>query len=176
MRDQADKWRMSTSNALGQMVSVTEDPTASFTGYTHTGTNLVTNYSYDTLSNLTHVGQDGQSREFHYSSMGRLITAANPESGTSAYVDDPNGNSATKTDARLTTTYTYDALNRPVTRTYSDGTTPTVNYSYFSGGVSTNNGNLASVANSVSTITYTGYDALGRLTGSRFEQQVSYRW
>jgi YD repeat-containing protein len=96
-----------------------------------------------------------------------LITAANPESGTLGYVYDPNGNLTSKTDARLTTTYTYDAMNRPLTRSYSDGTTPTVTYSYFSGGVSTNNGNLASVANSVSTTAYTGYDALGRLTGSQ---------
>jgi YD repeat-containing protein len=167
VRDQADKWRMSTSNGLGQMVSVTEDPTSSFPGYTHTGTNLVTNYSYDTLSNLTHVGQGGQSRDFAYSSVGRLITAANPESGTISYEYDPKGNLTKKTDARLYTTYTCDALNRPVTRTYSDGTTPTVTYSYYSGGVSTNNGNLASVANSVSTTSYTGYDALGRLTGSQ---------
>jgi RHS repeat-associated protein len=166
VRDQADKWRMSETNALGQLVAVTEDPTANLFGYTHTGTNLVTNYTYDTLSNLTQVNQGSQTpRQFVYSSLGRLLSASNPESGTINYKYDDSGNLIEKTDARpVTTAYAYDYLNRPTGRTYTDGT-PSVTYSYDS--VPQGKGKLASVSSTVSTTAYTSYDVSGRLTGSQ---------
>jgi len=58
----------------------------------------------------------------------------------------------------------YNVLNRPILKSYSDGTPP-VKYLYDTalGGV----GRLSAVtANGVSTTNYTGYDSLGRITGS----------
>jgi RHS repeat-associated protein len=171
VRDQAGKWRMSETNALGQLVKVTEDPTSSLSGYTHTGTDAVTDYTYDTLSNLTGVSMPysggNQTRSFSYSSLSRLLSASNPESGTINYQYDPNGNLTEKEDARgVTTEYTYDELNRPTLREYSDST-PDVTYTYDSASVPFGEGRLASVSNGVSTTEYTKYDQLGRILASQ---------
>ena len=171
VRDQADKWRMSETNGLGQLVKVTEDPTSSFTGYTHTGTNVLTEYTYDTLSNLTGVSMgygsgQFQTRSFSYSSLSRLLSASNPESGAITYQYDPNGNLTHKADARsITTDYTYDVLNRPTLRNYSDST-PDVTYTYDGTGVAYGKGRLATVSSTVSTTAYTAYDPTGGVLSS----------
>jgi RHS repeat-associated protein len=122
-----------------------------------------TSYSFDALGNLVTVNQGSQTRSFVYSSLSRLLTATNPENGTINYQYDNNGNLKQKTDARsvVTTFGTYDPLNRPTTKSYSDGT-PTVTYSYDSTAVQYSKGRLTSLSSSVSTFTFTSYDALGR--------------
>ena len=164
--DEAGVTRQTNVDGGGRLSQVMEDPL---------GLNFNTSYSYDALDNLVGVNQSGQMRSFTYDSLRRLQTATNPESGTTSYTYDANGNLLTKTDAlnRVTCfgSYSgscdnkgYDALNRPVLKTYSDGT-PRVNYLYDTapGGV----GRLSSVtANGVSTTNYVGYDSLGRITGS----------
>ena len=95
---------------------------------------------------------------------------------TSIYRYDDNGNLVKKTDALgmvtcfgdLTGTSCdssgfkgYDALNRPVKKAYSDGTS-TVTSTYDS--CTQGKGRLCSVGNGVSTTNYTAYDALGRVT------------
>ena len=73
-------------------------------------------------------------RSFNYDSLSRLIQAFNPESGWTCYGTtggaaangsnctegyDGNGNLMNKTDARaITTSYTYDSLNRILTKSY----------------------------------------------------------
>jgi len=124
-----------------------------------------TAYGYDTLNNLTTVSQGVQTRTFSYSSLSRLLSAANPESGTIGYEYDPNGNLTEKTDARsIVTTYTYDELNRVTARDYSD-TTPDVDYTY--GTSAPKVGKLVKVESSVSTTEYTGFDILGRVTAHK---------
>jgi YD repeat-containing protein len=50
---------------------------------------------------------------------------------TAGFSYDNNGNMLTATDAKnLTISSTYDALNRMLTKSYSDSITPTVNYTY----------------------------------------------
>jgi YD repeat-containing protein len=86
-----------------------------------------------------------------------------------SYSYDLNSNLLTKTDARpVTTTYSYDELNRVTLKDYSD-TTPDVSYSYDTAtkGV----GRLASVSSTVSAYNYTQYDALGRVT--QYNQQTA---
>jgi len=81
-----------------------------------------------------------------------------------AYAYDANGNLVTKTDARSSgSSYIYDALNRVTIRS-SDGT-PAVTYNYDLGSISNGKGRLASVSSSVSSYSYSGYDALGRVLG-----------
>jgi RHS repeat-associated protein len=100
-----------------------------------------TSYTYDALDNPRMVNQGGQLRYFMYDSLSRLIRAKNPEqaAGSSAsnmtdpvtgntqwsmaYGYDNNGNMTARVDARnVTTTYGFDALNRPATVRYTDGT------------------------------------------------------
>ncbi|WP_263377690.1 RHS repeat domain-containing protein [Granulicella paludicola] len=107
-------------------------------------TGLLTAYSYDALSNLLQVNQFGnagsdiaRNRSFTYDSLSHLLTSQNPETGTICYGQwsggsvgsgscdngyDANGNLSYKTDARgISTAYSYDALNRLASKTYSDG-------------------------------------------------------
>jgi YD repeat-containing protein len=146
--DQAGKQRVSKSNALGQLTDVWEimaSSDAATVSVTFPSQSLAygyqTGYTYDPLNNLATVNQPlgssgGQTRSFSYSSLSRLLTAVNPESGTISYVYDNNGNLSSKTDARsVLTTYTYDALNRVTERSYSNepsgqATTPAVTYTY----------------------------------------------
>ncbi len=77
----------------------------------------------------------------------------------------------TKTDARnITTTFSYDALNRVVLRDYSDST-PDVSYFYDGKGLSqtpsNSKGALTKVSSTVSETRHTGFDALGRLTSNQ---------
>ena len=119
--DEADKVRVLTHDALGRLTSVREDPNA---------LNYLTSYTYDAMDNLLTVSQGSQTRTFTYDSAGRLLSAANPESGTTSYTYDDNGNLLTKTAAgNVTTTMTYDDLNRVLSKSYSDST-PAVAYTY----------------------------------------------
>lgn len=116
-----------TSDSLGRLVEVVEDASNS---------QPETDYQYDALGNLRQVDQWGGAygnagdvqRRFTYDSLSRLLTAYNPESGTSTYTYPVGGSicagnlsaPCTKTDARsVTTSFTYDQLNRVTAKTYS---------------------------------------------------------
>jgi RHS repeat-associated protein len=160
-----------TSDALGRLTNVVEPG------------NLQTGYSYNALGNLLSVTQTGvsgetpRSRSFTYDSLGRLITATNPETGTICYGQwsgsncvngyDANGNLTAKTDARgITISYGYDALNRVTNKSASDGS---INYSYaYDGtdrpGVANPIGRLTqSSNNNASAASHYDYDAMGRV-------------
>ena len=179
--DQAGKKRRGFANALGQTIKVVEDPdTLAYE----------TTYLFDAAGNLrkTSQGTSGQIqyRYFSYDSLGRLLRSKQPEQGTNSGISftdpltgnttwaesftyDENGNMLTKTDARgLVTTLTYDALNRPLTKDFSDTTsiTPDVTMTYDGSGISHSKGHLTQVASPASTTNFTGFDELGRVTAS----------
>lgn len=178
--DQAGKQRISRTNAIGQLKDVWEvtasdantdaiifgNPAVNLHGYK-------TSYSYDTLNNLTMVNQGVQTRSFTYSSLSRLLSATNPESGLIQYVYDNNGNLTYKTDARLVVTnYIYDALNRVTNRNYTAPTgltnyQATPNVSYFYDNLPNAKGKLTKVSSPVSTTEYTAFDILGRVTAHK---------
>lgn len=148
--DQAGKGRKSCADALGRLVQVFE-PNASGSLVNETA------YQYNALDNLTCVEQRGnvtgtgcssppssdatsawRVRRFTYNSLSQLTQATNPESGTISYTYDAAGNLLAKTapapnqtgSATVTTTYAHDALHRLTSKSYSDGTTPGVIYTY----------------------------------------------
>ena len=162
--DPLGKSKRITTDALGRIVSVVEDPQ---------GVAVLTSYAYDAQGKLTMVCQNGaiagtscsgQARTFTYDMPGRLTSAFNPESGTTLFsLYDENDNLKRKSDPRsVSIDYAYDALNRLETKTYSDGT-PKVRFTYDTGYI----GRPASIStvdngNVVLTSTTLGYDALGR--------------
>ena len=105
------------------------------------GSSNSTFYTYDALGDLTSVVQGTQTpRTFAYDGLGRKISESTPEAGTisigyAGCSGDPS-NPCSKTDARgITTTYTYDGLNRMKSKSYSNGQ-GSVTYTYDQGGAS----------------------------------------
>ena len=181
--DESGRTRQLTEDGIGRLKTVVEDPGTS------PRLNYTTTYGYDFKDNLTSVNQSGQTRGFVYSSLGRLRSATNPESGTTTYRYDKNGNLLTKQDALLkTTTFGFDDLNRlaanslrgtsPVTYCF-DGDTgthtvtrgaPAVNVSWSCSGAPS--GSLLKLRRTMvsvdggSVTKYKSYDELGRVTSS----------
>jgi hypothetical protein len=177
--DQAGKTRSSVTDGLGRLITVTEDPGSS------PHLNYLTSYSYDVLDDLTQttqqVGASGsiQTRTFAYDGLKRLTDTTNPENGDVHYTYDNNSNLLTKRvmPRAITTTFTYDALNRVRNKTYQGDTsgTPRVDYFYdaqlpagapsFSLGQSI--GRLVAVCYGGGTLgSYQGYDSMGRVAQS----------
>ena len=134
--DEAGNSRQLCVDGLGRMTGVWEAPS---------GLNYETDYAYDALNNLLTVTQQGNSktnertRTFTYDSLSHLTSAKNPESGTISYSYDADGNVVTKTaplpnqplaTSTVTTAYTYDKLNRLLTKSYNDGKTAMAQFGY----------------------------------------------
>jgi RHS repeat-associated protein len=150
---------VSVCEVSGTTQAGSSNNTPSSCGLDISGSGFLTSYQYDVLGNLKKVFQAGLgNRTFTYDLLSRLVCGANPEvsngtcpdsdsgsyvSGTIRYTYDNNGNLKTKIAPKpnqtnpavtVTTTYSYDALNRIFKREYSDLTTtsgtPTVNIDY----------------------------------------------
>jgi len=151
VKDEAGNSRQSCVDGLGRMTGVWESPS---------GVNYETDYAYDALNNLLSVTQKGSNganarvRTFTYDSLSRLACAANPEvqpvicppsvtstfpAGAITYAYDADGNVVTKTaplpnqtlaTSKVTTAYTYDKLNRLLTKSYNDGKTAPAQFGY----------------------------------------------
>ena len=142
--DEAGIHRQLVYDAAGRLLNVFE------LGTSASPANLETDYLYDERNNLKTVTQHGVSgevsrvRTFAYDWASRLITVSNPENGTICYGQwsgpsvglgscqggyDQNGNLLMQTDARgEDTTYTYDSLNRIVTKNRVGGSTDSFFY------------------------------------------------
>lgn len=129
--DQADKQRISKTNAIGHLtdiweITVSDAATVSVSFPNQSlSAGYLTGYEYDVNGNLTTVTQAipntqiTQTRNFTYDSFSRLKEATNLESGTTKYTYDANGNVQTKWNARnIKTIYEYDVLNRITKRCY----------------------------------------------------------
>jgi RHS repeat-associated protein len=192
--DQAGKQRISQTNALGQLINVWEIKSAdaateavTFPNHPEAAAGYRTSYGYDALSNLSTVTQGVQTRSFNFDSLKRLTSATSPESGTTLYDYDPNGNLWHKTDARgIVITYEHDAINRITSRSYANEPaqlkTPTATYSYDNPAIPFSKGRLTSASatlptsdperpNIISRTSYAAFDALGRVLVS--SQQTS---
>lgn len=174
--DEASKARTLEYDNFGRLAQVTEALAGS----------PVTTYSYK-LGNLSGVAQGAQTRTFEYTSLHRLLSATNPESGLVSFQYYDNGNLKKKIAGEFATTeYTYDGLNRIMTKTYTPGTgggtlaataTDIVRYCYdgrtvnaaanaCEGSRTAPNYGLLTGSGSVVSRTSLWYDALGRVVNS----------
>jgi RHS repeat-associated protein len=181
------------NDAAGRLLAVVENPG---------GLAYHTYYTYDGRGNLRTVRQagtcttdpisapcpqgTGNLRTFSYSSLSRLNSAINPESGTTWYTYYWGGQVKTKTDGRTwVTTDTLDELERLKKREYSAASgTSTVDYAYDSepAGSGCTSGatgypvdQLKSVSNGDSLTEFGCRDLLGRPRWSRqVTNSVSY--
>jgi YD repeat-containing protein len=160
--DQASMKRRVNYDALGRISSAVE-PNLSNNSFDAGA--VTTSYTYDVLDNLTGVTQGTQTRSFAYDSLGRLTSATNPESGTTTYLYDANSNLTRKTDARgVQTNYNnYDALNRPGSISYSDGT-PTATFTYDSVAVTNGKGRRTGMSDTASGTKTYHFDTMGRMS------------
>jgi len=188
--DESGNHSQQVSDALGRLRAVLEpNPVSGALA-------LETDYGYDGRGNLWNVAQIGNggagdiahNRSFHYDSFSRLLTSANPESGTVSYIYPSTTvtcghlgdikQPCSKTDARgVITGYTYDNLNRLIAKTYSNAPMGSLSscYQYDSAMVGVGRigaewsqaGSCPSTAPSLSAaITerlFTAYDAMGRI-------------
>ncbi len=177
--DAGGKVRRSIRNSLDQLTRIDEPNSLNDLGPIDNPTQP-TSYTYNANGQLVKVTQGGQSRYFLFDSLGRLIRLRQPEqeanpnlalsdpiTGNGAWSSgstyDLNGNALTITDAKnITITQSHDALNRPLTRSYSN-TTPTVTYTYDDPSISFSKGQLTKVSSSISVTENTEFDSLGRV-------------
>jgi RHS repeat-associated protein len=95
---------------------------------------------------------------YRHNALGEVVETVDPLERATVNTYDPAGNLETRTDpAERVSTYKYDADDELTSATYSDGTTPSVEYEY------TTSGERSKMIDGTGTTTY-GYDQLGRLT------------
>ncbi|HEY1578784.1 MAG TPA: RHS repeat-associated core domain-containing protein [Terracidiphilus sp.] len=134
---------------------VGSSPTPTACGLDIGATGFVTTYSYDTLDNLISASQGNlNARTFAYDSLSRLLCSANPEVATATCPNPDNGSytagtirftydaigdlssrkaplpNQTNISTTVTTSHTYDVLNRMKSTSYSDGSTPSNYFAY----------------------------------------------
>jgi RHS repeat-associated protein len=152
--DEAGNARRYTNNALGQMTKV-EEPNPTLDNV------LVTNYTYYAFGPLHQSNQSGQTRTFVNDWLSRQTSQALPESGTMTFAYDNASRLTSKTDARnITTTFSYDNADRPTGKSYNDGTTPSVTWSYDANGYT---GLKTSMTDGLGSVSFS-YDNMNRLT------------
>jgi RHS repeat-associated protein len=148
--DAANHQREILVDGMGRISQVLEPNGTSNTPTMATNYSYLQNFNSSTGTTQAIIQQTGGSatqslwrtRTFTSDALGRLVSSAVPESGTTTYTYSGFGNAycagnlmvpCTRTDARsVVAHYTYDALNRPTGMTYTGITpvTPAIAYSY----------------------------------------------
>jgi RHS repeat-associated protein len=181
--DPAGKQRKSQADGSGRLVSIYEPDI-------NNGNQLTqqSSYNYNVLNALAGVTQGVQTRTYGYDHLGRLTSAATPESANSSITYQYNDSDllTQRTDVRgVITTYGYDTLNRLHQISYNVGATgvpatASVTYNYGTTPSQNNNGRLITMTDGVGSETYT-YEILGRMTqlqkvisGTTYTSSYSY--
>lgn len=125
----------------------------------------VTKYGYGNNEQPTSIrdAKDGLT-SYNYNGLDNLTTQNSPDSGNSKFTTyDAAGNLTTKIDANgQTINYTYDALSRPTSISYSSDSNQNVNFVYDSSSYGI--GKLSKISNATSSISY-NYDEHGNMIG-----------
>lgn len=137
--DESGRKRQTWTDALGRTIEGDEpDSGGNLTSYTC--------YSFDVLGNVLQITHGSQNRTYAYDPLSRVTSVTIPERANSSgsncsvtFTYDSNSNlktriapapNQTSCTATVTTTYYYDQINRLTRISYSDGTTPTVQYGF----------------------------------------------
>ena len=178
--DPAGKWKQFTSDAFGNLTTVTEPNPAG-------GNDLTTSYVYTLRNQLAQATmvRDGytQTRTFLYSGPD-LVSATNPENGTVTYTYNGVHQVTTRTDAKgQVTQYAYDSYGRLLSQRYFlplggdlvEDTSQAVTYTYDSNPYGGDNvlGRLGVVNFGQSRYDYS-YNTAGRVTQQNLQTQISF--
>jgi len=147
---------ITTTDALGhQTVNGYDQANQRTSARQPDGSLLGTGYDLDG-DVITTTNGVGDLTRYSYDSLNRLVVKTDPLSRTTAYGYDLAGNKTSVTDAMgRVTTSVYDTANRLTTINYSDGSTPTVIYTY------TPDGQRSTMADGTGATAYR-YDTLDR--------------
>jgi RHS repeat-associated protein len=159
-------------DALNRLVSTIDD----YNGTNTATANTQTASTFDSSDNLEAVSDPSSlNTVYDHNGLGDLTGIHSPDTGTTTFTVDAAGNRLTQTDARgVLTTYTYDALNRRLSASYSDAS---LNVAYYYDEANATTGCVASapigrltrvVENAVTT-TYC-YDARGNVVQKKQTQ------
>ena len=92
--------------------------------------NIFISFDRNPIGLMTSAAQGGLTRIYRYNSSNFLVSETNPETGTTIYGRDANGNmTSRKTGASAVSTFVYDGLNRLTVSNYP-GITPNVRRYY----------------------------------------------
>jgi YD repeat-containing protein len=142
-------------DALNRLKTVT-DPVTHTTGYTYDAHDLP----------LTVTDPNGHATTYIYDGFGEPISVASPDSGTTVYHFDNDGNVSSKTDAlSAVTNWTYDAMDRPLTRAYPAGAALNVAYTYDQTGHGKGITRLTSLTDQAGSLSLS-YDESGNITSN----------
>ena len=179
--DEAGNKRETWTDGFGRVIE-TDEPNSSGS------LSVYTCYNYDLNNNLTQVTSSAtspnQTRTYTYDMLSRITSKAEPETGTTCFYYTTSGGTCgapasgtlcsgdptavcRRTDARsITTTYTYDAVNRLTGKSYSDSTSA-VSYSYdqttYNGLMITNGKGRRTGMSDGSGLTAWSYDSVGNV-------------
>ena len=165
--DPSGKQRKVASDAAGRLSNVYEPDPSNGNSLT-----VQTSYAYTVLDKLATVTEGAQSRTYNYDGLGRLTSAALPETAgaSTTFTYDSFNDVLTRTDPRsVVTTYGYDGLNRlsGITYTIPQGSgvaaTASVSYTYGSNQSQFNNGRLITMTDGIGSENYT-YNNMGETT------------
>jgi RHS repeat-associated protein len=170
-----NEWQTFT-DALGRVIEADEPTSSSNT------LSVYTCYRYDVLNDLTEVDQGSETRYYQYDALSRLTQAATPESkgnwryfyyttsGGALCAGDPGALCRLTDERGITTTYSYDALNRLTGTTYSNGEA-SVGYSYdqtsYNGLTIVNGKGRRTGMSDASGQTAWSYDKMGRVAAEQ---------
>ncbi|RJP48658.1 MAG: hypothetical protein C4583_13840 [Anaerolineaceae bacterium] len=121
-------------------------------------------FTYDPLGNMLTAERGGATVTLTYDKASRKLTMDDPDMGNWSYVYNALGGVTSQTDARgCVTNITYDELNRPTGKTYSNcPSTPSVTYTYDAG--TNGKGRRTSMSVTGADLTQWVYDERGRVT------------
>lgn len=136
-----------TYNALDQLLAVT-DPRGKVTSYSHNALGDVTQsvspdagtttYTFDSAGNvLSRTDARGKTATYTYDAINRLVTISYPDQTLSYFYDgvaNQNGRLTSVTDISGSTTWTYDARGRVLSKQQNSGISKAVGYSYDANG------------------------------------------